>query len=902
MPNIFISPTYTQPDKADGGIRRVSEALHKHLPEFGWTPVKEPKDADLINSHALDLIEGYEHIPVVQSSHGLMWHEYFGHTFDFANAQCVRALKRADAITAPSRWVAQAIQYGIACEPRVIPHGVDIEDWQPQTHQGYVLWNKARQDVVSDAGAVMQLAKLMPKTKFVSTLGQAAANLKITGVVPFAQMKRSIQQAGVYLALPRETFGIGTLEALACGVPIAGWDYGGQHDIVVQGETGYLAPYGDWHALAACVDLCFAERARLSPNARQDAVLRWQWLDKIGLYAALFKDVLQKAAPPITVSIIVTSYNLARYLPDALRSVQAQTGHVAWECIIVDDCSSDETARRAAEWQAKDDRFYYVKPDKNLGLPAARNFGISRASGKYVLPLDADDTLTPDALALLVSGMEADKSAHIGYGQLLIGNHDLSETRPSGWETLPYNWRAQVNHRVQLHYSAIMRRSIFERTQGYRRRSWQAEDAEFWCYATSYGFNAKRLTDAPTLIYRIRGDSKTAQNKSLGTAWSDGAWQAFYPFAGRAADAPFGAQGQALSESATTPCSFWQVPHHQTPLVSIIVPVGAAHRELVQDALDSVLAQTFTNWEAVIVNDSGSPLDLRGYGFVTQVNTVGQQGTGHARNLGVSHARAPRLVFLDADDFLQPTFLQDTLQVYDSREKKQCLIYTDWYQENGDGIESIWRCDEFSCQRILQSMIYNITVLHRKADFEAVQGFDESLYGWEDWDYFIKLMLWGVDGIHLAKPLMTYRKQTGVRRENAYANKADLLPKIRERYQKFMGDKMPCGCESDKVTPPPSVKTQAAADDMILAEYIGKQANTFRIEGKKTGTAYRFGNSDHHRQKYVFRADVKFNPDGTGHILGQPNEYRIITRPLVANGEGLSPLVIRDRIQEKQHA
>jgi glycosyltransferase involved in cell wall biosynthesis len=779
----FITPTYDHADQADGGIRRVSDALRRYLPEYGVEVVNEPAQADVINSHATEMIEGCEHIPVVQSSHGMMWYEYFNHEWDGVNQRLIDTMKRADVVTAPSQWVARAIMRGLAHKVKPIYHGVDAELFTvAETPANYVLWNKARSDAVSDPHDVMELAAAMPETRFISTIGNEAGNLRIMGVVPYEEMQRVVRQAGVYLATARETFGIGTLEAMASGVPIAGWAYGGQREIVIQGETGYLAPHGDYKALAECVRMCLEQRQRLGENARQDALNRWAWKDKVGQYVAAYEQAIAINQRRPLVSVIVTAYNLAKYLPDAIESVKAQTLH-DWECLIIDDHSIDDTPQVAQAYC--DDQTRYIKTPFNMGLPEARNYGMAQAQGKYVIPLDADDKLTPDALTLLAAKLEADKSTHIAYGHLDIMNEAGTETRPSGWAVTEYAWHEQLAHHNQLHYSALMRRSMFERTQGYRRRSWQAEDAEWWCYATSWGFNANRATADNTLSYRLRPNSKTSENKALGTQWSDGDWTAWTPYLRNGNAVPFSAQGKPTRGT-------WLVSHGETPVVSVIIPVGANHTLIVQDAIDSLLAQSYQFWECIVVNDSGKPLDLRGYGFVRYMETSasGGQGTSRARNLGAANARAPFLVFLDADDYLQPAYLETVLNAKKAHDKKESLVYTDWYQEHGNGQPTVWNAQDYHCNGILHGMIYNVSVLLPRILHEKVGGFDETMrIGWEDWDYFIKLALIGTDAIHVVKPLMTYRYQTGERREAAYAQKPELLALIDKRYAVYRDSK-----------------------------------------------------------------------------------------------------------------
>lgn len=91
------------------------------------------------------------------------------------------------------------------------------------------------------------------------------------------------------------------------------------------------------------------------------------------------------------ISIIIPCYNQGKYLTDTLVSVYQQT-YKNWECIIVDDGSTDHTPEIAREWCAKDDRFCIVKKD-NGGLSSARNAGLKIAKGEYIQFLDSDDFL-----------------------------------------------------------------------------------------------------------------------------------------------------------------------------------------------------------------------------------------------------------------------------------------------------------------------------------------------------------------------------------------------------------------------------------------------------------------------------------------------------------------------------
>lgn len=96
------------------------------------------------------------------------------------------------------------------------------------------------------------------------------------------------------------------------------------------------------------------------------------------------------------ISIIVPAYNSARYLTEAIKSVQQQT-YSCWELIIVDDHSSDNTFNLSKQFSAKDQRIHCFM-NEGEGVGAARNTGLSKVNGQYIAFLDADDYLPPNFL------------------------------------------------------------------------------------------------------------------------------------------------------------------------------------------------------------------------------------------------------------------------------------------------------------------------------------------------------------------------------------------------------------------------------------------------------------------------------------------------------------------------
>lgn len=118
--------------------------------------------------------------------------------------------------------------------------------------------------------------------------------------------------------------------------------------------------------------------------------------------------------PPILISVVVPSYNYAHYLPRALDSVLSQWGD-DMELVIIDDGSTDNTEQVVSEYSSRCPALRYIRQE-NAGPAAARNLGIRQAHGSYVLPLDADDELVADAIAILRAMLQASPSTDVILG------------------------------------------------------------------------------------------------------------------------------------------------------------------------------------------------------------------------------------------------------------------------------------------------------------------------------------------------------------------------------------------------------------------------------------------------------------------------------------------------------
>lgn len=140
------------------------------------------------------------------------------------------------------------------------------------------------------------------------------------------------------------------------------------------------------------------------------------------------------------VGVVVAAYNAAPFITESLQSVVDQTVS-DWECVVVDDGSTDATADRAREFAATDSRFRLVE-QPNLGTPTARNNGLAELSDDVtsVTFLDADDTWLPDALETLTAALAAHGDAVGVYG---LAEYSDAEGRPFSPGRHPAGQRAR---------------------------------------------------------------------------------------------------------------------------------------------------------------------------------------------------------------------------------------------------------------------------------------------------------------------------------------------------------------------------------------------------------------------------------------------------------------------------
>ena len=216
------------------------------------------------------------------------------------------------------------------------------------------------------------------------------------------------------------------------------------------------------------------------------------------------------------VSVIVPSYNSATYLPRALQSLIDQTldPHEI-EIIVVDDGSSDDIARAIAPYEA---RIRLIRIE-HAGVSAARNAGISTATGRYVTFLDADDVWLPErleaVLALALSENDTLCSTDFYYETDGVRSAE-PEFQRRGMLSL-FRETARVQYRTALvgnflPYCQLLRRDILGRIGAFDTSLSYGEDYDLWLRCLKAGIPA-RVDERPLAIYRfMRPGASTTRN------------------------------------------------------------------------------------------------------------------------------------------------------------------------------------------------------------------------------------------------------------------------------------------------------------------------------------------------------------------------------------------------------
>lgn len=204
----------------------------------------------------------------------------------------------------------------------------------------------------------------------------------------------------------------------------------------------------------------------------------------------------------IIVTVIVPAYNYANFIGECLDSVLSQT-FKSWECIVIDNGSTDNTQEIVKSYSNKDGRIKYHYTNQK-GVSLARNLAVSLSHGTYLLPLDADDKIDPTYLEKAVNIMNQNPEISLVYcNAILFGSVNKK------WILPDFNYKAMLIEN-SIFCTALIKKNEFLAVHGYNVNMVEGfEDWDFWIKYLANNKKVYKLNDI-LFYYRIKQHSRNS--------------------------------------------------------------------------------------------------------------------------------------------------------------------------------------------------------------------------------------------------------------------------------------------------------------------------------------------------------------------------------------------------------
>lgn len=234
-----------------------------------------------------------------------------------------------------------------------------------------------------------------------------------------------------------------------------------------------------------------------------------------------------------------------------------------------------------------------------------------------------------------------------------------------------------------------------------------------------------------------------------------------------------------------------------SPLVSVIIP---CYKQAVflPDAINSLLKQTYNNWEAIIVND-GSPdnTDEMAKSFLEKDKRLHyicqeNQGVSAARNNGIKLSNGKYILPLDADDMIAPSYILKAVEYLETHPNYAVFTCRTSFFGEKEGIWQVSWCDYKT------ELIYNGIVnssMYKRSDWERVGGYNQNLrHGHDDWEFQIR-NLYHNDNVYQTEEILFYYRVikkrmnlTKVMSQNSTKVESDIFKLHIDKYIEYYGN------------------------------------------------------------------------------------------------------------------
>jgi len=386
-------------------------------------------------------------------------------------------------------------------------------------------------------------------------------------------------------------------------------------------------------------------RAASSARLLEDDVRYRKWLAAHPHEApdGLVQAVAQLSYRPL-ISVIVPVFNTEpRLLGRCLESIRAQV-YPHWEICVGDDGSTAAGTRAALTDACADPRIRVVRSDRNAGIAAATNAGLSLATGDFVAFVDHDDALPPEALAEVALRLDASPDLDVVYT-------DEDKIDEAGERREPHFKpdfsRAQLFSCMYMSHLTVMRRARVMEAGGLRREYEGSQDYDLMLRVTE---RSSAVAHVPRVLYHWRTTAASAASSQLSKPWAVEAGC-------RALEDAVRRSGERATVHPTGAAGHFQVRYEVggTPLVSIVIAAAGTEPARTSEAWHARLAHLAgrTRYRPVefIVATRDVSLDLGRAGSSANCRMIATGADAAPAQLTVASraSRGDHILLLDAD-------------------------------------------------------------------------------------------------------------------------------------------------------------------------------------------------------------------------------------------------------------
>ncbi|WP_353387052.1 glycosyltransferase [Halopseudomonas sabulinigri] len=540
------------------------------------------------------------------------------------------------------------------------------------------------------------------------------------------------------------------------------------------------------------------------------------------LTAAIAGDAAAVRDTRPLLSVIIPAYNYGRFLNQTISSVLDQ-GYADIEILVLDNASTDNTPKVLRSF-AKEPRVRYFRNARNVGPSYNVLNGIQIAQGRYLSLLMADDYYNPGYLSNLMPRMLENPHVVVGYTSIRWVNEQgrgLTVPRHPGYKKQDYIGGRNEVADLLIYDSYIPPSATLIQREPFLqvwRRDPRLNGAGDWLSMVQV---AEKHPDfiflsEPGVTYRAHSAQLSTEFYSSNAPLADHIRLVEGVFE-RGAESKL--RGFELAVAAHLRRRLRLYPSEQSSSLGLRVDELCQNLEaladldeqalfsivlttfnrpaMLLDALRSIAAQTLHDFEVILVNDHGEPVEslLDGFDFpLTYLRQGANKGPAAARNAALRLAKGRYVAFLDDDDIFLPDHLQSLATALESHP--DAIVYSDAVfitekLEQGARIELArdHRYDHVAYSKeqffVDNYIPVNTFACSRRLAME-VGDFDEALSGLEDWDFLLRLAARS-DFVHLPRTTVEVRMRAADesaerRSDQASKNYAELYQEIYRRH------------------------------------------------------------------------------------------------------------------------